>query len=132
MWSSDVSHRWMRTVSIGLLVLLSLVSTAEAGGKVSPDRGKRLYLWYCAPCHGERGDGKGFNAKNLDPRPARHADAGLMGRRTDMELYEVISGGGRAVGKSPLMPPWGETLNDAQIRSLILYIRSLCRCKGPE
>jgi cytochrome c oxidase cbb3-type subunit 3 len=53
-----------------------------------------------------------------------------MGRRTDKDLYDVISGGGKAVGKSTLMPPWGNTLDKTQINSLILYLRRLCKCKG--
>mgnify|MGYP001569962059 CR=1 FL=1 len=91
--------------------------------------GESIYQWYCTPCHGVKGDWKGANAKNLDPRPADHTDAELMGRRTDKELSEAISGGGKMVGKTASMPPWGETFSKAQIRSLVVYIRKLCGCK---
>jgi len=93
--------------------------------------GKRLYLHYCTPCHGKKGNGKGFNARYLDPRPANHTDSVLMGKRTDGDLFDVIYGGGKAGGKSPLMPPWGETLSEDEIKSLIIYLRWLCRCHGP-
>ena len=93
--------------------------------------GKRVYLHYCAPCHGKKGNGKGFNARYLDPRPANHTDSEFMSRRTDGDLFDVIYGGGRAVGRSPLMPPWGETLSEDEIKSLIIYLRWLCRCRHP-
>lgn len=94
------------------------------------DKGKKLYAHYCTPCHGINGNGKGFNAKNLDPRPADHTNTQFMRKRSDKDLYDAIRGGGKAVGKSPLMPPWGKTLNDEQIKALILYLRYLCGCTG--
>ena len=90
--------------------------------------GESIYKWYCSPCHGDKGDGKGFNAKNLDPRPANHTDPALMTKRTDNDLFEAISGGGKRVGKSSLMPPWGNTFNREQIKSLVQYLRKLCKC----
>ncbi len=92
--------------------------------------GEKLYQHYCSPCHGKKGDGKGFNARNLDPRPAVHSDAEFMRTRTDKELFDAIYGGGKAVGKSTLMPPWGDTFSETQINNLILYLRKLCKCKG--
>ena len=89
-----------------------------------------MYMRYCTACHGNKGDGKGFNAKNLDPRPAVHTDAAFMIKRTNKELSDAISGGGRTIGKSTLMPPWGKTLSDTQVQSLVLYLRKLCKCQG--
>ena len=102
----------------------------QAGGNTPLLTGEKLYEHYCTPCHGIKGDGKGFNAKNLDPRPANHTDTDFMSKRTDKELSNAISGGGRFIGKASLMPPWGETLEDAQIKSLVLYLRKLCNCQG--
>lgn len=96
----------------------------------SSENGRNLYRRYCSPCHGIKGDGKGFNAKNLDPRPASHADRKLMKKRTNDELYDVIEGGGRSAGKSTLMPPWGNTFSESRMKSLVLYMRKLCRCQG--
>src|ERR1700682_6047749 len=33
------------------------------------DRGKAAYQRYCCSCHGEHGDGRGYSAQWLDPRP---------------------------------------------------------------
>ncbi|MBI3752693.1 MAG: hypothetical protein HY266_01445, partial [Deltaproteobacteria bacterium] len=47
---------------------------------------------------------------------------------TDIE--NAISGGGASVSKSTIMPPWGKTLTDAEIKDLTAYLRKLCKCKG--
>ena len=116
-----------------LIFVLSVFMVYTAGVMAEENSslayGEETYQWYCAACHGNEGNGKGFNAKNLDPRPANHTDKKLMKKRTDDELYKVIDGGGRAVGKSTLMPPWGNTFSEAQMEALVLYLRKLCRCK---
>ena len=53
---------------------------AEAPGVEAPltyfqRQGQRLFLHYCAVCHGDRGAGDGFNAWNLDPRPRDLGDS---------------------------------------------------------
>jgi len=113
------------------MILMASLLVLMPGGIVNAANdaaGEKLYRHYCTPCHGVKGNGKGFNAVNLDPRPANHRDAEFMSRRSDRELFDVIHGGGRAVGKSTLMPPWGGVFNDEQIRSLIHYLRKLCGC----
>lgn len=139
-------HEWLKSivkvmtrysgqaVLFATVCLLGIASTIVSAGETAEDvfplsDGDKIYSHYCAPCHGEKGDGKGFNAGNLDPRPAVHTDSVLMSRRRDKDLYEVIQGGGRAVGKSTLMPPWGGTLGADQIQELISHLRSLCVCE---
>ncbi len=48
-----------------------------------------------------------------------------MNALDDAYLTKVIKEGGAAVGKSPLMAPWGGTLSDAQLADVIAFIRSL-------
>lgn len=107
---------------------LNCPSSASAKDTPSLADGKMMYQRYCAACHGNRGDGNGFNAKNLDPRPTNHTDAVFMSRRSDKELFEAVRGGGRSVGKAAIMPPWGNTLDNPQIESLVRYLRRLCGC----
>lgn len=87
--------------------------------------GAQLYGTYCASCHGPEGKGDGPVARTLVPPPANHTDGAYMGTLSDAQLYKVISQGGAAVGKSPLMAPWGGVVNDEGIRDLIAYIRKL-------
>ena len=92
------------------------------------DEGAVIYGQFCATCHGAGGKGDGSAAAALDPKPADHTDADYMGTLSDEHLYRVIQGGGAAVGKSPLMAPWGGVLTDEQIRDLISFLR---RLSGP-
>ena len=128
----DRDHTLLMIVTIVMTLIIVFVAftpRAMAEENLSSVNGKNIYMHYCTPCHGVKGDGKGFNAINLDPRPTNHTDASLMSKRTDKDLYDVINDGGRAVGKSSLMPPWGNTLKEIQIEELILYLRKLCKCK---
>lgn len=123
----------MKAVILFLYLILSLTdhpALAYAEDNSSLSSSEKIYQNYCAPCHGDRGDGNGFNAKNLDPRPANHTDAVFMSKRTDKELFDAISGGGRAVGKAAIMPPWGSTLDMEQLKSLVRHLRKLCGCEG--
>jgi mono/diheme cytochrome c family protein len=88
-------------------------------------RGKALYAQYCASCHGATGNADGPLGQALNPRPARHSDGAYMRTLSDEHLFKVIQQGGAAVGKSPLMAPWGGTLSDAQIRDVVAFVRTL-------
>ncbi|MGH2567346.1 MAG: c-type cytochrome [Bacteroidota bacterium] len=92
---------------------------------------KGLYLRYCSPCHGETGNGDGFNAHFLPLQPAPHASASAMSGRSDDTLFDGIHSGGAILTKNHRMPAFGETLSREQIRAIVRYIRELCQCEGP-
>ena len=95
--------------------------------------GTELYGHYCTPCHGIRGDGNGFNAHKLIVKPANHTDAKFMSERNDQKLFDTINLGGVEMAKSTLMPPWGAALNnDNKIKSLVMKLRDLCKCKATK
>jgi mono/diheme cytochrome c family protein len=98
---------------------------AEAPAAADAARGAVHYQALCASCHGARGAGDGPAGQNLEPRPARHDDGAYMNALSNEHLFRVIEEGGAAVGKSPLMAPWGGALSDAQIRDVVAYVRSL-------
>jgi cytochrome c oxidase cbb3-type subunit 3 len=106
--------------------------TAQANRPTAGADGKSLYVQWCASCHGADGHGTGPNAKWLAMKPANHANAARMSTRADDALYDTIAGGGTVMGMSPLMPAFGATLSDAQIRALVAYLRTICACNGPE
>lgn len=106
-------------------------SPARDSVDVSPADGAALYARYCAACHGATGGGDGPNARNLPVRPTVHADSAYMSTRPDDTLYDGIAAGGYILGRSHLMPPFGETLTPEAIRALVRHLRSLCRCEGP-
>jgi len=87
--------------------------------------GAKSYATYCASCHGATGDAQTPIAQALSPPPTRHDDGAYMGTLTDDYLFKIIKGGGMAVGKSPMMAPWGGSLSDEQIRAVVAFIRTL-------
>jgi len=110
-------------------------TTSGATGASLPPSGEtdpaRLYATWCAGCHGGAGQGNGPNAKFLPVAPARHADASLTGMRSDDWLFDMIAGGGAIMNRSARMPAFGGSLSPSDMRGLVRYIRSLCRCEGP-
>lgn len=111
-------------------------STRPVPGARTPSPGtgdlaEDLYARYCAPCHGARGAGDGYNAPFLPVRPTAHADKTYMSRRSDDALFDAIYSGGYVMNRSNRMPPFGQTLAREQIWSLVRYLRVLCGCEGP-
>jgi len=113
-------------------------STAPADPAAAQDKldyeleqGAAVYRYYCQTCHGETGAGDGFNAYNLDPRPADLSTAAFQKSKTDADLTEAVRRGGVGVGLSPLMPPWGHTLSSRQIHDVVRYVRSLAKKTPP-
>ena len=86
------------------------------------DRAERLYLAFCATCHGSDGRGS-WRAALFLVRPGNLADPALR-RRSDQYLFDLIKHGGAAIGR-PGMPAFGSTLNDADITLLVQYVRRL-------
>jgi cytochrome c oxidase cbb3-type subunit III len=87
--------------------------------------GKKLYLTYCSSCHGDNGKGDGPAAQSLPVKPVNHTAGAVMNQLTDKFLMEIISKGGSAVGKSPMMPAWGGQLKENQLRDIVAYVRSI-------
>lgn len=97
----------------------------SSGGGTDLDRGQALYERNCASCHGARGEGDGPLAATLQPQPAKHSDGEYMNALSDDYLFKVVAEGGAAVGKSPMMAPWGPSMSDQEIRDVIAFMRTL-------
>jgi mono/diheme cytochrome c family protein len=50
-----------------------------------------------------------------------------MKQLSDQYLFDIIKGGGEAVGKTRLMPPAGRVISDEEIWDVVAYLRSLTR-----
>lgn len=87
-------------------------------------QGKRLFEQYCVVCHGQSGEGDGFNAYNLNPRPHSLSDSTYMRELSIETLSEIISFGGKGVNKSVLMPAYRNTLSKTQISNVLAYIET--------
>jgi mono/diheme cytochrome c family protein/virulence-associated protein VagC len=74
----------------------------------------------CAMCHGELGDGEGFLAVGLDPKPRDFTSFIEMSRIPDSQIISAINS-----GVSGTAMPAHPDFDDAQMDELIIYIRSL-------
>jgi cytochrome c oxidase cbb3-type subunit III len=101
----------------GSLITAVTITAARA------DDGKANYDKNCVACHGAAGKGDGAAAKMLKPPPQDFATA-LKGKG-DADIAKVIKEGGKAVGKSASMPPYGTKLSDDQIKGVVDYIKGL-------
>jgi mono/diheme cytochrome c family protein len=108
------------TLAVGTL-LMGLASGADVA------KGKAAYDQYCASCHGAAGKGDGPAAAAMNPKPRDLSDKAYARRLKDDYLFQVTKDGGPAVKKSPLMPGWGKTLKDDQIKDVVAYLRSLAK-----
>ncbi len=111
------------------VLILGMTIGAGEATKGNWKAGQSSYETYCATCHGKTGKGDGPSAASLTPKPANHTDKKLMSTLSNEEIFKTIKEGGASVGKSPLMPAWGASLNDGQIHDLVAFIRHLCRCE---
>lgn len=89
--------------------------------------GQQTFQTYCAGCHGDTGQGDGFNSFNLDPHPRDLSDPAFQKSKSNRDLEDAVRRGGAGVGLSALMPPWGHTLDQRHIAAVVLYVRSLRR-----
>ena len=98
--------------------------------------GRHLNEQYCDRCHNpESTVERVSNYDNLEVKPHPFTDGNTLNRISDADLTAIIAHGGPALGKSALMPAWGNTLNKSDIQGLISYIRAASdppsRSSGP-
>lgn len=86
--------------------------------------GKQIFMQTCTPCHGQEGKGDGPASVSLDPKPRNLTDPAYMAQLNDRYLFELISRGGVAMGKSPLMPAQS-SLAAQDIGNVIAYVKTL-------
>lgn len=89
------------------------------------NQGKQWYYFYCVSCHGWTGQGDGPNAIEMDPRPRPLTKGDYMNKRTNVQLFGVIKGGGIAVELADAMPAWGNVLLDQDIWNVVAFLREI-------
>ncbi len=74
--------------------------------------GSHLNDQYCARCHDQESTPQRVsNYDNLQVKPHAFTDGDTLNKMSDADLTAIISHGGPALNKSPLMPPYGYTLS---------------------
>ena len=98
--------------------------------------GRQLNDQYCERCHNpESTVERVSNFDNLETKPHPFTEGDTLNKISDADLAAIISHGGPALGKSALMPAWGNTLSKSDMQALISYIRAVSdppsRTAGP-
>ena len=84
-------------------------------------RGEVVYKTNCILCHGVNADGKGRASVLFDPPPANLT----LSDKNDEYKKMIITLGGKAMGRSEVMPIWGEQLSEQQIDDVVAYLRTI-------
>jgi mono/diheme cytochrome c family protein len=90
-------------------------------GAESLAKGKKLYGYDCAMCHGKNGDGKGDMASDIK-NVTDFTNPDALKSRTDGELFYITKN-----GKGDNMPPEGDRVKDEEIWNMVNYIRSFAK-----
>lgn len=88
-------------------------------------QGKRVFYQYCVWCHADSTPAGPSNRSNVSPPPPLLNDGTVLNGESDDALRSIIALGGSAVGKSAMMPAYGRTLTEDEIRALIAYARAI-------
>jgi cytochrome c oxidase cbb3-type subunit 3 len=82
-------------------------------------RGRELFVFYCAICHGESGKGDGRLADTLSARnwirPRDLSDSAYFAHLKDQHIFASVT----------YMPAWDYALPAEQIRGLLSYVRAI-------
>ncbi len=96
----------------------------DLGTDAQRESGKKLYLKYCSQCHGEKGDGEGYAAPHLRPRPRDFTKGKFKVRTTPngalpthQDLVNIIRRGMPYTS----MPAW-PNLSDQEVSDLAHFI----------
>ncbi len=81
---------------------------------------------YCNRCHDpESSPERVSNFENLAVKPHPFAEGNTLNKMSDADLTSIILHGGPALSRSALMPPYGNTLSEADVRALVAYTRAV-------
>ncbi len=87
--------------------------------------GKRVFDEKCVWCHADATPAGPSNRANLMPQPPLLTDGNALNPLSDAFIRNIVTLGGSALGKSPMMPPWGNTLNEQEVQSVTAYVRAV-------
>ncbi len=96
--------------------------------EASEYRGAIVFANYCINCHGVNADGGGRAARIYNPKPSNLR----LSMMPDAYKKMIVQRGGKAVGRSEFMPPWGEELTHEQIGDVVNYLRMIAPPAAPK
>lgn len=88
-------------------------------------QGKQIFYEQCVWCHADQTPAGPSNRSNVTPAPPLWNDGATLNSLSDAFLEKFTAQGGRAMGKSAMMPPYGQTLTPEEIRAVVAYARAI-------
>ncbi len=126
------SRLWTWTAAaIPAVAALALISTVARAADLASAASS--YKDTCAKCHGDLGKGDGPKAKELKDKEGKPvaigdlSDCAKMAKVTDDDMFKELKEGGASVGKSKFMTPYGDAMEDDEIKAMVSYVRTLCK-----
>jgi mono/diheme cytochrome c family protein len=96
-------------------------------------RGKKLYMSYCASCHGADARGNGPVASSLKKQPSNLTKIQKGAKFPADDVRKKISGDLSLPVHGKLdMPVWGLIFSQADITNLVKYLESIQRPHEPQ
>ena len=117
-----MTRRIARKYGVAAIALLPLFLFTFPNFAAAQSDGQKLFDTNCAKCHGPDGTGNTVVGKAVGAKDLGSAEAKKL---TDAEIHTQIEQG------KGNMPPFGGTLNKAQIDSLIPVIRAFGKKSAP-
>jgi mono/diheme cytochrome c family protein len=90
-------------------------------------QGRRVFYDKCVWCHADATPAGPSNRSNLTPTPPLMNDGSVLNGLSDEFMQNIITLGGSAMGKSAMMPPWGRTLTQDEMRAVIAFARAIAQ-----
>jgi mono/diheme cytochrome c family protein len=115
--------------ALGFLLLGACSKAPEAAvplreGPDAAHEGEAIFQTRCFVCHGREGKGNGPAASGLGSAVRDLTSPSWQYSMSDETIRSVVRNGAQAIGGSVAMAP-NRDLSDAQIQSLVQYIRQL-------
>jgi mono/diheme cytochrome c family protein len=96
-------------------------SSTKAGGEI-PAHVKTIYKADCGICHGDNGNGKTDLATGMGLTLSDFTDPRTLQGKSDQDIFQLIR-----KGKDKMPPEEEGRAKDADVHSLILYLRNMSK-----
>jgi mono/diheme cytochrome c family protein len=114
---------------IGFILTAVAFTAAPVFAAGDASAGAKIYAQNCARCHGStaKGDGPDLIKLQAAVSPDDWTDQQTNAGLSEDFIVSMITKGGKANGKSPIMPAFGDKLNAPQVQNLAAFIRSVAK-----
>jgi hypothetical protein len=106
---------------------LTAQATASSQALSASGQDAAGYAAACANCHGIDGRGSAEVAALLEMPIPDFTDCSFATREPDADWGAVVHAGGPVRAFDPMMPAFGEALDDEEIASVLRHVRRFCR-----